>query len=79
MPAEEARKDRDTEDILFRVYEYKVLLQSDGKEQQQLEMIQKRAKIGKFHCLYYLPALGHGRYIQQATSLLLDAGGNGVR
>jgi hypothetical protein len=28
----------------------------------QLELMQKRAKIGKFHCYYYLPKIGCGRY-----------------
>jgi hypothetical protein len=31
-------------------------------EHRQLELMQKRTKIGKFHCLYYWPALGHGLY-----------------
>jgi hypothetical protein len=62
VPAEEVREDAGAEDILFHVYEYKVLLRQDGKEQQQLELVQKRTTIGKFHRLFYGPALGRGRY-----------------
>jgi hypothetical protein len=71
VPAEEAHKDKDAEDILFHVYEYKVSLHSDKKVRQQLELVQKRVKIGEFHCLYYLPALGRGRY--HSTSYKLAA------
>ncbi len=60
MPAEEARKDAGAEDISFHVYKYKVSKQLDGKEQRRLELVQKRTKIGKFYCLYYLPAPSHG-------------------
>ncbi len=49
VPTEEAREDAGAEDISFYDYEYKVLLQADGKEQQRLELVQKRTKIGVFH------------------------------
>jgi hypothetical protein len=42
VPAEEAREDRSTEDIFSHVYEYKVLIQADGKERRRLELVQKR-------------------------------------
>ena len=69
VPAEEAREDAGAEDILFHVYEYKVLLRQDGKEQQQLELVQKRTTIGKFHRLFYGPALGRGRYHMNSYKL----------
>ncbi len=50
------------EDISFHVYEYTVSLRKDSKECRRLELMQKRTKIGKFHCLYYWPALGRERY-----------------
>jgi hypothetical protein len=59
------------EDISFHMYEYKVSLHKDGKEHRPLELMQKPTKIGKFHCLYYLPALGRGRY--HSTSFMLAA------
>ena len=37
-------------------------LRKDSKERRRLELVQKCAKIGKFHRLYYGPALGRGRY-----------------
>ncbi len=57
------------EDISFHVYKYKVSLCKDGKERRQLELVQKRTKISKFHCLYYWPALGCGQY--HSTSYML--------
>jgi hypothetical protein len=71
IPKEEAQKDRAAEDISFYVYEYKVSLRKDGKERRQLELVQKCTKIGKFHHLYYWPALGRGWY--HSTSYLLAA------
>ena len=54
IPKEEAREDATAEGILFHIYGYKVYLRKDGKEQRQrwLKLVQKCAKIGKFHCLY---------------------------
>jgi hypothetical protein len=49
LPAEEACKDAGAEDISFHVYKYKVLLRAVGKEWQQLELVQKRTKIGELH------------------------------
>ena len=49
VPAEEARKDGGVEDISFHVYKYKVLLHADSKEWRQIELVQKRTKIGVFH------------------------------
>jgi hypothetical protein len=72
VPAEEAREDEGAKQISFHVYEYKVLLRQDGKEHRQLEIVQKRAVIGKYHCLFYVPALGCGRY--HMTSYRLAAG-----
>ena len=46
-------------------------LRKDGKERRRLELVQKCAKIGKFHCLYYGPALGRGHY--HSTSYRLAA------
>ncbi len=71
VPKEEAQEDGAAEDISFHVYEYKVSLRKDGKEHRQLELVQKRTTIGKFHHLYYWPALGHGRY--HSTSYVLVA------
>ncbi len=71
VPKEEAREDGAAEDISFHVYEYKVSLHKDGKERRQLELVQKCTTIGKFHCLYYWPALGRGRY--HSTSYMLAA------
>jgi hypothetical protein len=71
VPKEEAQEDRATEDISFHIYEYKVSLRKDDKEQRRLELVQKHTKIGEFHCLYYRPALGHGRYF--FTSYMLAA------
>ncbi len=51
------------------MYKYKVSLRKDGKERRRLELVQKRTKIGKFHCLYYWPALGRGWY--HSTSYML--------
>ncbi len=62
VPAEEAREDARAEDISFHVYKYKVSLCADGKEQQRIELAQKRMKIGAFHRLYYVPTLGRGQY-----------------
>jgi hypothetical protein len=53
------------------MYEYKVSLRKDGKEHRQLELVQNHTKIGKFHCLYYWPTLGRGRY--HSTSYMLAA------
>jgi hypothetical protein len=71
VPKEEAQEDGAAEDISFRMYEYKVSLRKDGKEHRQLELVQKCTKIGKFHSLYYWPALGRGRY--HSTSYMLAA------
>ncbi len=71
VPKEEAREDGAVEDISFHVYEYKVSLRKDGKERRRLELVQKRTAIGKFHCLYYWPALDRGRY--HSTSYMLAA------
>jgi hypothetical protein len=46
-------------------------LRKNGNEQRLLELVQKRTKIGEFHCLYYGPALGNGRY--HSTSYRLVA------
>ena len=62
VPKEEAREDATVEDILFHVYEYKVSMRQDSKKRRQLELVQKRFKIGEFHHLYYGPALGRGCY-----------------
>jgi hypothetical protein len=62
VPAEEAREDVGAKQIHLQVYKYKVSLCKGGKEQQQLELVQKQAKIEKFHCLYYILVLGCGRY-----------------
>ena len=51
VPKEEAQEDGAAEDISFHVYEYKVSLRKDGKECRRLELVQKRMKIGKVHCL----------------------------
>ncbi len=77
MPAEEAREDAGAENISFHVYEYKVSLRKDGKEQRRLELIQKQTTIGKFHRLFYGPALGRGRY--HMTSYKLAARCQGER
>ncbi len=69
IPKEEAQEERAAEDISFHVYKYKVSLCKDGKECRWLELVQKRTKISKFHCLYYWPALGCGRY--HSTSYML--------
>ena len=71
VPKEEAREDTAVEEISFHVYEYKVSMRKDGKERRRLELVQKRAKIGEFHRLYYGPALGRGRY--HSTSYCLAA------
>ncbi len=71
VPNEEAQEDGAMEDISFHVYKYKVSLRKDGKECRQLELVQKCTMIGKFHCLYYWPALSHGRY--HSTSYMLAA------
>ena len=68
---EEAREDAAAEDISFHVYKYKVSLHKDGKEWRRLKLVQKRAKNSKFYCVYYGPALGHGRYC--STSYRLTA------
>lgn len=49
VPAEEAHEDGDAEEISFHMYEYKVSLHKVRKECRQLELVQKREKIGKFH------------------------------
>jgi hypothetical protein len=59
------------EDISFHVYEYKITLRKDGKERRRLELVQKHTKIGKFHHLYYWPALSRGWYY--STSYMLAA------
>jgi hypothetical protein len=71
VPKEGTQEDRAAENISFHVYEYKVTLHKDGKEHKQLELVQKRTKIGKFHCLYYWPVLGRGQY--HSTSYMLAA------
>ncbi len=70
-PKEEAQEDGAAEDISFHVYKYKVSLRKDGKEHRQLELVQKLTTNGKFHCLYYWPALGCGGY--HSTSYMLAA------
>jgi hypothetical protein len=72
VPTEEARKDAGAEDISFHVNEYKVLLRADGKEWQQLELVEKRTKIGVFNQLYYLPTLGRGQYPTTSYRLALQ-------
>jgi hypothetical protein len=62
VPAEEARKDAGAELISFHVYECKVSLRKDGKERQRLELVQKRTTIGEFHQVFFVAALGCGRY-----------------
>lgn len=71
VPAEEAREDAGAEDISFHVYQYNVSLRKDGTKRRRLELVQKRATIGEFHRLFYLPALGRGRY--HSTSYMLAA------
>ncbi len=71
VPKEESRKDASAEYISFHIYEYKVTLRKDGKEQRRLELVQKSCTIGEFHRVYYLPALGRGRY--HSTSYRLAA------
>ncbi len=71
VPKEEAQEDGATEYISFHMYKYKVTLCEDGKEHRWLELVQKRTKISKFHCLNYLPALGRGQY--HSTSYMLAA------
>jgi hypothetical protein len=71
VPKEEAWEDAAAEEISFHVYEYKVSVRKDGKERRRLKLIQKRAKIGEFHRLYYGPALGRGCY--HSTSYCLAA------
>ena len=71
VPKEESPEDASAECILFHIYEYKVSLQKDDKERRQLELVQKYCTIGKFHRVYYLPALGRGRY--HSTSYRLAA------
>ena len=62
IPKEEAREDAGAEEIIFHVYEYKVLLWLDRKERRQLEFVQKYNSIGEFHCIHYWPALSCERY-----------------
>jgi hypothetical protein len=45
VPKEEAREDADAENISFHVYEYKMSLRKDGKEQRRLELVQSIAKL----------------------------------
>ncbi len=71
IPKEEAQEDGATEDMSFHMYEYNVSLRKDIKERRQLELVQKRTKFGKFHCLYYWLALGCGWY--HSTSYMLAA------
>jgi len=71
VPKEESREYASAEYISFHVYEYKVSLRKDGKERKRLELVQKNCTIGEFHCVYYLPALGRGRY--HSTSYRLAA------
>jgi len=71
VPKKEAREGAAAEEILFHVYKYKVSVRKDGKERRWLELVQKHAKIGDFHHLYYGPALGRGRY--HSTSYCLAA------
>ncbi len=71
VPKEEAQENAAGEEILFHVYEYKVSVRKDGKEQRRLELVQKCAKIGEFHHLYYWPALSRRRY--HSTSYHLEA------
>jgi hypothetical protein len=58
VPAEEAREDAGAEQICVHVYECQVSSCADRKEQRHLELVQKRTTIGKFHRLFYVPALG---------------------
>ena len=69
VPKEESREDASAEYISFHIYEYKVTLQKDGKERRRLELVQKNCTIGKFHRVYYLPALGRGRYHSRSYRL----------
>ncbi len=71
VPKEKAQKNGAAEDISFHIYEYKVSLHKDGKERRWLELVQKRTMIGKFHHLYYWPALGRGWY--HSTNYMLAA------
>lgn len=71
VPKEEAWEDAAAEDISFHVYKYRTSLRKDGEERRRLELVQKRTKIGDFHRLYYVPALGQGRY--HSTSYKLAA------
>jgi hypothetical protein len=69
---EEAQEDAAAEDISLYTYKYnKVSLRKDGKERRRLELVQKHTNIGEFHCLYYWPALGRGRY--HSTCYMLTA------
>jgi hypothetical protein len=71
VPKKKAQEDGAMEDISFHVFEYKVSLRKYGKERRRPELVQKCkcTMIGKFHCLYYWPALGRGQY--HSTSYML--------
>jgi hypothetical protein len=69
VPAEEAREDAGAEHICFEIYKYQVSLRANGKERRHLKLVQKWTMIGKFHCLFYVPALGRGRYHMMSYKL----------
>jgi hypothetical protein len=75
LPAEEAQEKAGAKDIVFHVYEYKVLLWKDGKEQQRIKLVRKQTTIGKFHWLFYSPALGHGCYHMTSYKLAAQCPG----
>jgi hypothetical protein len=77
VPAEEARGDAGAEQNCFHVYEYQVSLRADGKKRRRLELVQMRTTTGEFHRLFYVPALGRGRY--HMTSYKLAARCRGER
>ena len=66
----EGRKDGNVEAFSFHVYKYKVSLRRDRKQHRRLELVQKRAKIGKSSStILFLPVLGHGRYHSMSYKL----------
>ncbi len=70
VPAEEAREDVGAKLISFHVYKYKVSLRKGGKERRRLKLVQKRTTIGKFHWVFFVPALGRGRYHMTSYKLV---------
>ena len=69
VPKEEAREDPAAEQISFHIYEKVTSLRRDGKPRTRLELMQKRASIGKFHREFYGPAIRRMKY--HHTSFML--------